>query len=141
MVKYGLFIILLLTLTACGSVQYVVSRDIPQSPSFTVIPLYQKHRDIEYAATLEKVMIDLGISVVNAPKKGVKNTIISNNQLIQTTATYIAITDSRNSIIKIIKRDTNEVIAVLDNIRDPKFKNRTIRNAFKALGFNIRDSK
>jgi len=125
MIKHGFIIVLSIFISACGSVQYVVSRDIPQNPSFTVVPLYQKYRDIEYAATMEKVMIDLGISVVKTQK----------------TATYIAITDSRNSIIKIIKKDTGEVLAVLDNIRDPKFSNKKIRNAFTALGFNIRKKK
>jgi len=46
---------------------FIVRRDVPENPSFVVIPVSWHEDDIEYADTFEETLIKFGLKVVNRP--------------------------------------------------------------------------
>ena len=59
-------IVLLTVLCGCGVTQYtvVVSRDVPDSPKFTVVPANDQMREVTFANEVENAIIAAGVKVV-----------------------------------------------------------------------------
>ncbi|ASJ38422.1 hypothetical protein M2G59_21320 [Vibrio vulnificus] len=151
-------------LTACGSIQYITGRDVPQKPAFTVVTTYGTTKDLGYASKVELLLIDMGLSVVTPPARiktekttggGAAVESLDHTAQIevgaftakvvqqysffdQTKADYIVIVDSINNTIKLIHKETKEVLLVLTEISDPTFHKERIRKAFTAAGFTVR---
>jgi len=67
--KFLVILSLVLFLSACSSVQYVVKREVPINPSVTVMTTYGTPDDLRYASELEETLINFGISVVSPPAR------------------------------------------------------------------------
>ena len=67
----NMFFILILTgvlVSACDSsrLEYVVYRDVPQHPSFVVVPVSYSVADFRFKENTERSLIEMGLSVVEA---------------------------------------------------------------------------
>lgn len=151
--KIGLVSILVLTLIGCGfhTTNFVVYRDVPKNPSFVVIPLNYTEREIAFANQIEHILISCHASVHLRPaikyvedqqanrekeeEKGGSSTESSTGKASKTewyyelddfTATYTAQSYQRTQQVKISKRETQEILAVIqlpfydDQFRIPK---------------------
>ncbi|RKU20254.1 hypothetical protein C6501_00365 [Candidatus Poribacteria bacterium] len=135
--KYSLpTLFICLILTGCGShtTNFVVYRNVPENPSFIVLPSYNTEREIAFANQIEHMLISCHVSVHLRPRTkyienergardtqkeiGEKSTEKSSVTewyfaLEDFTADYIVQTYERTYVVKISKRETNEILAVL----------------------------
>ena len=56
-------IIFCLSFVGCGKTNYIVLRDVPQSPSFVVIPVTNTISEVSYANVVERAIIAAGVKV------------------------------------------------------------------------------
>ena len=130
-----LCIFLLLILTSCGSKEYIVLRDVPENPSFTVIPADNYLSEVTFANRIERYLISAGVKVIQRP--GMKHIQAEQSKaesqstsdrsaesagkvLTETyfmrepsTADYIVLTYRHSLQVRIIKNKTQEVLTVL----------------------------
>lgn len=129
------------------STQFVVLRDVPESPSFVVIPANNYLNQVAFANNVEAAIISAGIKVVmssQATKEVTKEVAvegeiqaIEGNQaarksgegkvieryvefLEEIKADYIVFTYEGSKQIRIIKKQTREILAVLTVPTDPR---------------------
>ena len=131
-----LSLLLLLILTSCSTREFVVLRDVPENPSFTVIPAYYAYSEIRFANKVEKCLIGARVKVISHPgtkeiqteegkAKGKptsepaleaagKVIVEKYHQRESTDADYIVETYAISRQIKIIRNNqTQEILAVL----------------------------
>ena len=136
--------------------QFVVLRDVPESPSFVVIPANNYLHEVEFANTIENAIISAGLKVVIRPTtkdvtmektvQGAKGKQDDGRALIQSAdaklierystfedidADYIVQTYVTSKQVKIAKRETQEILAVLEISKFDRFPSwrMTIRKA------------
>ena len=118
--------------------QFVVLRDVPESPSFVVIPANDYLHEVEFANKVENAIISAGVKVVLRPVtkditiektvQGTEGKKTDDRALIQSAdaklierysafddidADYIVQTYVTSKQVKISKRETEEILAVL----------------------------
>ena len=118
--------------------QFVVLRDVPESPSFVVIPANDYLHEVVFANTIENAIISAGVKVVMRPAtkeitmektvQRAKGKQADDVKLIQSAdaklieryaafeeidADYIVRTYVTSGQVKISKRETEEILAVL----------------------------
>ena len=64
---YLCLIIFSLSFAGCGKTNYIVLRDVPQSPSFVVIPANYTIPEVSYANRIESAIIAAGVKVILRP--------------------------------------------------------------------------
>ena len=130
---YGLcLIIFCLSLVGCGKTNYIVLRDVPQSPSFVVIPANNTIPEVSYANVIESAIIAAGVKVMLRPvSKEIEKTITtptndggSTNilteryfELDELNADYLVQTYVTPAQVKISKLSTGEVLAIVNVYR------------------------
>lgn len=118
--------------------QFVVFRDVPESPSFVVIPANNYLHEVEFANEVENAIIGAGLKVVMRPAtkdvtmektvQGAEGKRTDDSALIQSAdaklierystfedidADYIVQTYVNSRQIKISKRETKEILAIV----------------------------
>ena len=126
---YLCIIIFCLSLAGCGKTNYIVLRDVPQSPSFVVIPVTNTISEISYANIIERAIIAAGVKVVLRPaSKEVEETTTTptNNgdstkilteryfELDELTAEYLVQTYATPAQVKISKLSTREILTIVN---------------------------
>lgn len=136
--------------------EFIVLRDVPESPSFVVFPANDSLYQVEFGNQIEMAIIGCNVKVVNKPAKkevtkavgkGVLGVEVEHNramqgdagyQLIESypsyhdfNADYIVITYASTKRVRIIKRETEEVLASLEmkGYVGPTTKNKPITEA------------
>ena len=156
------------SLAGCAQTQFVVLRDVPKSPSFVVIPANNYLHEVEFALLIEDAIISAGVKVVMRPatkkvttektiqgaeaKQGTSEKLIlaADAKLIERysayadfDADYIVHTYVTSQQVKIAKRETREILAVLKKeSRVPvadrtRFWPTTIYNALEKIGVPV----
>ena len=133
----------ILILIGCGSysTHFVVYRHVPENPSFVVIPANDSMQEIAFGNNIEHILISCYVSVLRRPAiKAVEKVQAAReteneagNQSIQKAsvtewfyefeefnADYIVQTYEMSYEVKISKRETKEIVAVL-RIPKPQF--------------------
>lgn len=141
--KRWIFVFLTVSLASCGTTQYVVLRNVPKSPSFVVIPANNYLNQVRYANEIERALIIAGVKVVARPAtkevmtekevheaEGIQE---SGAQAIRAadakvteryfafddiTADYIVQTFASPEQVKITKRESMEILAVITSQLD-----------------------
>ena len=133
-----LFWVVVLAGCATPTSQFVVLRDVPESPSFVVIPANDYLHEVVFANEVENAIISAGIKVVMRPVtkdvtmektvQGAEGKRTDDRALIQSAdaklierysafddidADYIVQTYVTSRQVKISKRETEEILAVL----------------------------
>ena len=157
--KYLLLILSVLILIGCGhTTNFVMYRNVPENPSFVVLPVYNTEREIAFANRIEHILISCQVSVhvrprtkyvesergnleieTNTDNKSTDKTSVTEwyFELDDITADYIVQTYKSQGIAKISKLETGEILAVLqlpviqDQFTFPKQTPREV--IFKAL--------
>ena len=126
------FIIFCLSFMGCGKTNYIVLRDVPQSPSFVVIPVNNTIPEVSYANVIESAIIAAGAKVVLRPaSKEIEKTTTSptNNgnttkilteryfALDELNADYLVQTYVTPAQVKISKLSTREVLTIINVYR------------------------
>ena len=140
-------------------------RDVPESPSFVVFPANDRLYEVEFGNQIEKIIIGCNAKVANKPAKkevtkavgkGVLGLEVEQNramqgdagyQLIESyhsyhdfNADYIVTTYARSKQVRIIKRETEEVLASIDlktgntPLSESAYYRRRIAGALNKLG-------
>lgn len=132
------FLCLLLILTGCYTIHqttFIVQRDVPQNPTFTVIPANYTFSEVTFAQTIEGCLIGAGVKVVQRPAtKSVQTEEVKTKNkptpepalegkgiavtesfwaYEPTDADYYIQTYSVSRQMKIVKTETQEVLAIL----------------------------
>ena len=134
-------LVLVAILLGCTYPQYefIVLRDVPESPSFVVLPVNDRRGQVEFANQIETMIIGCNVKVVNRPSKkdvtravgqGVlgleaeKNRVVQGDagyQVIESypayhefDADYVVLTYAESKRVRIIKRETDEVLASIE---------------------------
>ena len=146
-----MIVFLSVSLTGCGTTQYVVLRNVPKSPSFVVIPANNYLNQVRYANEIERALISAGVKVVARPatkevmtekevmerrasiSHGAEGIQESGAQAIRAadakvteryfafddiTADYIVQTFASPEQVKITKRESMEILAVITSQLD-----------------------
>ena len=123
-------VISVLIMAGCARTKFVVLRDVPQSPSFVVIPANTYLLEVEFGNKIEQAIISSGVKVVMHPSTREVTTEkvlekAEGNQAAgmklteryfefeKINADYIVQTYATSQQVKITKRETQEVLAVL----------------------------
>lgn len=129
---YLCFIIFCLSFVGCGKTNYIVLRDVPQSPSFVVIPANNTIPEVSYANVIESAIIAADVKVILRPvSKEIEKTITtptndggSTNilteryfELDELNADYLVQTYVTPAQVKISKLSTGEVLAIVNVYR------------------------
>ncbi len=176
MKKVLFFILAMSFLVGCDAqtiTSFVVLRDVPVNPTFTIIPFNYYHAQIAYANRAEEALIKSGVRTVSPPnlkeitkkkslaanKEGILGNILSSKKTAaavtiesyfeygDVSADYILRTDALSKRVKIIKKETREVLAsfiINENVlvaskieRDYGF-NKVIHDSLESLGIKVR---
>ena len=122
--------VFVLTMTGCARTKFVVLRDVPHSPSFVVIPANAYLHEVEFGNKIERAIIGSGVKVVMRPStrevtteqvieeaKGSKASGVRLTEKYfafeEINADYIVQTYVSSQQVKITKRETQEVLAIL----------------------------
>ncbi|MDH5764617.1 MAG: hypothetical protein OEZ38_01270 [Gammaproteobacteria bacterium] len=171
MKKSGLLVVIscvFLFLSACGvNTQYVVHRDVPVHPSFTVIPTTYQVEDFQFKARIESFLIRLGLAVIETPLSkrpevitkpeslsklnssfSDKNkSLLTAKDLVDTSiiydssvADYILLANSEAGVLKLTQRPSGEILAVIEYTMLDKPGSRLIKlyEALNSLGFKLK---
>ena len=121
----------ILFLLGCGpNMQFVVLRDVPENPSFVVVPPNSYLHEVTYANKIERILISSGVKVVMRPSVKEVTTEESARQgedgiasgtsikeryfaFDEINADYIVQTYASSKQVKISRSDTKEVLTVL----------------------------
>ena len=151
----------------CSKTQFVVLRDVPEAPSFVVIPANNYLSQVKFANEIEAAIISVGVKVVMRPATrdvtkeiavGAGIQAIEGNQAAQKAgagklteryvafeaidADYIVRTYVGSGQIRIMKNHTREILAVLtvptDPVTDtPLVEHKFIADALAKMGIPI----
>lgn len=139
---FSVFLLAGVFISGCGSarLKYVVYRDVPQHPAFTVVPVSYSAADYRFKESTELALIEMGLSVIEAPlkkkfnKKPESNALaakrdmqlhgseksVSIDDLIeisevydQTKADYVILLNAETNVLKITRQATREIQAVI----------------------------
>ena len=126
------------SLAGCSKTEFVILRDVPESPSFVVIPANDYLNEVEFANDIENAIISAGLKVVMRPAtkdvtmektvQGAEGQQAADVKLIQSAEAklierysafedidtdYIVLTYVTSRQVKIAKRETREILVVL----------------------------
>ena len=138
LLKRLIIVLLSVSLAGCGTTQYVVLRNVPTSPTFVVIPANSYLNQVRYANEVERALISAGVKVVARPSTkevmtekevhGAEGLQESGARAIRAadakiteryfafddiTADYIVETFANPEQVKITKRESMEILAVI----------------------------
>ena len=149
---------ILLFVFGCGTTSFVVLRNVPLSPSMVVVPVNPLAYQVEFANDIEEIIIGSGVSVLQRPTtkeitvtkeaekveiqmlKGGKAEMSMVERFYafnEITADYIVITNSYSNQVRIIKNDTQEVLASFKTSREPEILKKTIKRSLIVIGLVI----
>ena len=159
LVKMFLIVCTLFVLGCGPNIQFVVLRDVPENPSFAVLPIDNDLSEIGYANKIERALISSGVKVVMRPSMKVVEIEDSARQgedgkaigkkrterffeFDEIDADYIVQTYAITNQVKISRLDTREVLTVLviydyshiSSYEDELRRRQTIFNALQNLG-------
>lgn len=144
-----IFVFMLLpVMIGCSRTQYVVLREVPESPSFAVIPANDYLNQVAFATEIEEAIISAGVKVVmfsQAAKEVTKEisvkegiAAVKGNQAARksgagklteryvefehTDVDYLVYTYLESGQIRIIKNQTREILVVLTVVINPVTK-------------------
>ena len=128
----NLMVVFVFVLIGCApTIQFVVLRDVPENPSFVVLPANDRLSEAGYANRIERALIASGVKVVRRPALKEIKTVqpvgqARNARLPKTTVTsessyeladihvdYIVQTYRTSRQVKISKKETGEILTVL----------------------------
>jgi hypothetical protein len=147
----------ILSVVACSKTQFVVLRNVPESPSVTVIPANDYLREVEFANNVEEAIIGAGVKVVMRPstkevttEKEVQETEGNRAAEAKLTERYFAWEDVQADYIvqtyvtsrqmKITKKQTREVLAVLvvpTYHASQEWREKVLYDALAKMGFPV----
>lgn len=150
--------VILLFVFGCGPTSFVVLRDVPERPSMVVIPVNPFAYQVKFANEIEEIIIGSGVRVFQRPTT--KEIIFTKEaekvdiQMLQRgkaemsmverfyafdeiTADYILITNAYSNQVRIIKNDTQEVLASFTTSREPEIFKKTIKRSLIVIGLVI----
>jgi hypothetical protein len=153
-----------LLIAACSQTVFLVQRDVPSSPTFTVIPANDYLYQVDFATQIEGHLISCGVKVIVRPvskeietrksasqteafqeKAGEKEAtqIERYHAVDETSADYIIQSYAEANFVKIIRRTTGEVLAAFEfktGSRDPfsTTSSKTICEALTNLGIKTK---
>lgn len=151
---------ILLFIFGCGTTSFVVLRDVPLNPSMVVVPVNPLAYQVKFANEIEEIIIGSGVRVLQRPTtkeitvtkeaekveiqmlKGGKAEMSMVERFYafdEITADYIVITNAYSNQLRIIKNDTQEVLASFKTSRDPETLKIEIKNALRGIGLAIRE--
>ena len=152
------------SLAGCAKTQFVVLRDVPESPSFVVIPANNYLHEVEFANEIEDAIISAGVKVVMRPATkevtmektvqraegkqtdDVKSILAADAKLIERysafediDADYIVQTYVTSKQVKIAKIETREILAVLEAFQSDEYYSwpTTIYKALAKMGIPV----
>lgn len=145
--------LLLIVVSGCVHPSYVVSRDVPESPTFVVLSGSADEDEVEYANRMTSYLIAAGVRVVDLPasreavsaesqsdrEKDPPILLLEQFQKIRAVdPDYILWTDVEYHRLKFVKRPGGEVLAsiVLRNPR-PSEEEEQFREALVSLGIPV----
>lgn len=166
----------ILFIAGCGSnTVFIVSRDVPVNPTLTVVPSGDYTEESVFANEIEETVIRLGLPVVTRPifkavvtkkdasaqaaavaaqenslqalaKSGSATTTESFFALDDTPAEYVLFTYSTNNRVKLIRKNTKEIIlsfgVYIPNGSTPKYRiekyDQELGAALRLAGFKLR---
>lgn len=159
-----LFIVLVvfvLTMTGCARTKFVVLRDVPHSPSFVIIPANNYLHEVEFANKIEQAIIGSGVKIVMRPstKEVTTEKVLEKAEGSQAAgmrlteryfefekinADYIVQTYVTSQQVKITKRETQEVLAVLGlttpyNTPAAEWRRKFFTRALAKMGIPVAD--
>ncbi len=162
-------------LTGCGPQvpQFIVYRDVPESPSFVVVPPNNRMYEVYFANEIEEAIISCGVKVVKRPstkrittEKSIGgsegNRVRDPNASVSsvreadakrvesyleyqpTDADYMVQTYGVERQVKILKRDTREVLAIFYAVRYKKGRvwftwRHKVHETLKLMGIKVRN--
>ncbi len=158
--------ILLLIFIGCAPkpavVRYAILRNVPERPSFVVIPAIRTDSQLKFADKVEVAILASGVKVVTRPgTKAVTETrglnksqsdsaamnaagtsVTENYTTFDVKADYIVSTDDQTKRIKIIQKDSDEILTsiVLLGPWDSDLES-AVRGALKAIGIRVREER
>ena len=167
-----MFFILVLAgglVSACGSssFKYVVYRDVPQHPSFVVVPVSYAASDYRFKENTESSLIEMGLSVIEAPllksaemkamsrssrtirdvqldgsvkQVSIDDLVATSGVYDQVKADYVILVNAETDVLKITKRKTHEIQTMIKYTMLDKSGSRFIKlhEALLALGFKVK---
>lgn len=166
--KLLVFAVAITLLSACSSqLKYVIYRDIPEHPAFTVLPVSHTYADYQFRSEVESSLLELGLSVVEAPIKihtvakpesralraksegklstasqslAVNDLVMNSVVYDQSKADYVIMVDASTDILKIVRRSSSEIQAVIEYTVLDKAGSRFVKlhDVLKNLGFKIK---
>jgi len=171
--KISTVLIICLVLGCAKITHFVVLRDAPLNPIFTVIPYNNFYEQVNYANKIEESLIELGVKIVTRPtvkeiikrqKTEAGQKVVDVNELLMSgktaeaiviesyfsydefNADYIIFSDVLSKRVKIIKKDTREILATFKievgttstEIKEYCFK-KILYDALKSLGINVNE--
>jgi len=154
----------LLLFTGCvTSNNFVVLRDVPPNPSFSVISATDYWGQHDFANQVEEALVNLGVAVITPPAskevltrkgvsidgmgKGLVGSRVSDSMIVEkyytldeSTADYLIFTESGSKRIKIVKRTARQVIATFTiAIADKAVLVADIYGALKELNIPVKN--
>ncbi|GEM_PF-4857179 len=154
--------LVLLALSGCSPSQtiFVVLRDVPETPSFVVIPANDYLYQVEFSNKVESYAISSGVKVVTRPATkeveatkqaaqvdaqssqaaGSQATLTERYVAFEdTNADYIIQTYADSKQIKLIRKATKEILLTFELKRtDRQSEGQVFRNAMQSIGINVR---
>ena len=162
-----LFIGSVVVVSICGCAAtphgYIILRDVPDHPSFTVLPPSDEVEEIKCANRFEKYLIRAGLAVISRP--AIKSVVMERQmEAAESQATpsasetaavgatikesywaysemqvdYLVHTDRRVGQVKIEKRETREILTIFDIHAWEDIEEKRLREALEASGIRVR---
>ena len=139
---FSVFLLAGVFISGCGSakLKYVVYRDVPQHPAFTVVPVSYSAADYRFKENTELALIEMGLAVIETPLKNKFKTQPESNALAakrdmqlhdavkpvsiddlietsgvyeQSKADYVILLNAQTNVLKITRQTTREIQAVI----------------------------
>jgi hypothetical protein len=153
--------IMVFLLSGCTTqLVFVVSRDVPQSPSFVVIPANDYLSEVEFANQIESYLLSCAVKVVTRPAikdvqatkqaaqieakssqaEGTQATLVERYAAFEDTdADYVVRTYADMKQFKIVRKVSKEILLSFELKENPKKEpDQIIREALITLGIKVR---
>lgn len=159
--KTGIYCSLFLFLSGCSTqTVFVVLRDVPDNPSFVVLPANDYLYQVEFANKIESYLLSSGVKVVTRPatkevqatkqaaQVDAQSSQAAGSQatfteryvaLEESNADYIVQTYADSKQIKVIRKATKEILITFQLKRFEEQKEvQIVRSALQSIGINVR---
>ena len=163
----GAALVIILAVACSSKLEYVIYRDVPQSPAFAVVPASYTVVDNRFKSEVESYLVKLGLSVIEAPlvkqpeveveskaqrardegQLHEKEKVLSIDDLVETSivynsskADYVILVNAQTDVLKITRKSTQEIQAVIKYSVLDKGGSRFVKlhDVLSNLGFKIK---